>query len=107
MADDFYLDEPAFEGVTDGMLVTGNNLTTAYTDLDGVLLATQGCWGDDEIGKAFEGNYWENAEKVRTGMDGAGDGIVETSRSARLTARDLASVDEQTAKWLDSQIEEQ
>jgi hypothetical protein len=107
MADNFYLDEPAFDGVTDDMLVTGSNLTTAHGKLNRVLLATQGCWGDDDIGKAFEGKYWENAEKVRTGMDGAGEGIVETSKSARKTARDLSSVDEQTAKWLDSQIEEE
>jgi hypothetical protein len=107
MADDFYLDEPAFEGVTDNILVTGTNLNTAYGKLNGVLLSTQGCWGDDDIGKAFEGNYWENAEKVRTGMDGAGDGIVETSKNARKSAQYLSTLDEENARYIDSQVEEE
>lgn len=107
MADDFYLDESAFEGVTDSLVTTGMNLDDAVKELNDVLLATEGCWGDDEIGKAFASNYWAIAEQVRTGMEGAGTGIVETARTMRKSAADLASVDEQTAKSLDSQIQEQ
>jgi hypothetical protein len=107
MAENFYLDEPALDGVADGVLVTGTNFTTAHTKLNDTLLATQGCWGDDDIGKAFEGNYWENAEKVRTGTEGAGEGLVGTSKNMKKSAANLASVDEETAKRLDSQIEEE
>jgi hypothetical protein len=107
MAENFFLDEPAFEGVTDGMVVAGTNLNTAYVALDGVLTATQGCWGDDDIGKAFEKNYWENAEEVWTGMETAGEGINGTAQGARRKARDLASLDERNAKWLDSQVPEE
>ncbi|TDV42172.1 hypothetical protein [Actinophytocola oryzae] len=107
MAENFYLDEPALDSVADGILVTGTNFTSAYKDLDGVLTATQGCWGDDEIGKAFEKNYWENGEKVWTGTEGAGEGLTETSKNMKKSAANLSSVDEETAKWLDSQIEEE
>jgi hypothetical protein len=107
MADNFYLDEPAFEGVTDSMLVTGTNLGTDYDNLNGVLLATQGCWGDDEIGKAFEGNYWEDAEDIRVKLAPAGEGLVTSAKGVRGKARDLASLDEENARWLDSQVEEE
>jgi hypothetical protein len=107
MAENFYLDEPAFEGVADNILVSGTNLGTAYGKLNDVLLATQGCWGDDDIGKAFEKNYWENAEEVRVGMANAGEGLVETSKNVRKKAEVLADLDERNAKWLDSQVGEE
>ncbi|MFL6119321.1 hypothetical protein [Actinophytocola sp.] len=104
MAENFYLDEPAFEGVTDDLLVTGTNFKTAHTKLNGVLTAYQGCWGDDEIGMAFQNNYWENAEKVREGTENGGEGLIETARTSRKSAEYLSSVDEQTAQYLDSQV---
>jgi hypothetical protein len=104
MADQFYLDEPALEGVTDSMIVAGTNLDTAWKKLDGVLTATQGCWGDDDIGKAFEGNYWEKADEVWTATEHAGEGINGTADYVRKKARYLEGLDERNARYIDSQL---
>ncbi len=101
MAKDFYLDESAFGSVVGGLDGTGHGLKGDQVRLSTTLDQYTGCWGDDEIGKAFENNYWANAEKIRLGTGDAADGIIGTAESAGETAEILASVDEETARRLD------
>lgn len=104
MADEFFLDESQFRGVTSDIRSTGSKLQAAHRTLNDTLGQFQGCWGDDDIGKAFEGNYWANAEKVRIGLAEAGPGLVTTGDNVQKKADQLADVDDETADWLDKQV---
>ncbi|MFC5291147.1 hypothetical protein ACFPM7_29200 [Actinokineospora guangxiensis] len=101
MAKDFYLDGQEFGVVTGDLRRTGSNLGDDQARLTTTLSQYTGCWGDDEIGKAFETNYWGNSEKVRLGSGTAAEGIVNTADSAKKTGEVLTSVDEETARRLD------
>jgi hypothetical protein len=105
MADEFYLDPDKFRVVSRDLGQAGTDLKAAQQRLSGILVQYTGAWGSDDIGKAFETNYYANAEMVRTGAGTAGDGIVDSARSAQQSADNLASVDEESAKKLDAQTE--
>lgn len=107
MADNFFLDGTEFEGVTDDLRSTGSDLKADQLLLSNTLVRYNGCWGDDEIGKAFEKNYWGNAEEIRLGTATAGDGIIGTADGAKQSAENLLSVDEATAKWMDEHTKPQ
>lgn len=103
MSDDFYLDAPAFAGFAKDLRGTGSTFTSAQERLSDTLARYTGCWGDDEIGKAFESNYWENSEKVRVGAGQAGHGIVGTADNAERSGEVLSGVDTETAGRIDAQ----
>lgn len=102
MADEFYLDPERFRVVSRDLHDVGTDLKAAQRRLSGILDQYTGAWGSDDIGKAFEKNYYENAEKVRTGSGKAAHGIVETAGNAQKSANNLASLDEESAKKLDA-----
>jgi hypothetical protein len=105
MADDFFLDNSQFRRVTNDLHSTGSDLVANSDSLVSELDSYVGCWGSDDIGKGFEENYWVNAQALLTGLEGAGDGVIETADYAQQSADNLESVDEETARWLDSQTE--
>jgi len=102
MADDFYLDPDGFRGVSCDLRQTGTDLKAAQQRLSDILGQYTGAWGSDDIGKAFEKNYYPNAEKVRTGAGTGADGIVDSAGDAQKSADNLASVVEDSAKQLDA-----
>jgi len=103
MADKFYLDPDEFREVSRDLREAGTDLKAAQRRLSRILDQYTGAWGSDDIGKAFETNYYENAEKVRIGAGKAGDAIVDTAGSAQKAANNLASLDEESARKLDAQ----
>lgn len=103
MAEDFYLDEDGMRGVTGGMRFSGEEMKSAFTDLENGLAPFVGCWGNDEIGKAFEKNYWPNASMMLDGYRPAGDDMVKGADVTMDNVTYFASLDEDNAKWLDSQ----
>lgn len=102
MADEFYLDPDRFRAVSRDLREVGTDLNAAQRRLSGILDQYTGAWGSDDIGKAFEGNYYENAEKVRIGSGKAARGIIATAGNAQKSANNLASLDEESAKRLDA-----
>jgi hypothetical protein len=103
MAEDFYLDEDGVVHFAKGLKRTGNRLTDSYEELTNTLTGYVGCWGDDEIGKGFEKNYWDNSQELIEGMKGGGEGLVDSANGAKKSAHYFADLDLHTAKWLDSQ----
>jgi hypothetical protein len=102
MADEFYLDPAEFRVVSRNLRDAGADLKAAQQRLSDVLEQYTGAWGSDEIGKAFEKNYYENAEKVRIGSGKAAGGIIKTADGAQKSADTLASLDEESARRLDA-----
>lgn len=103
MAEDFYLDEDGVVHFAKGLKRTGNRLTDSYDELTNTLTDYVGCWGDDEIGKGFEKNYWDNSQELIDGMKDGGEGLVDSANGAKKSAHYFADLDLRTAKWLDSQ----
>lgn len=103
MADDFYLDEDGVVRFAKGLKRTGRRLEDSYEELTNTLTGYVGCWGNDEIGKGFETNYWDNSQKLLEGMGPAGEGLVDSANNTKKTARYFADLDLNTAKRLDSQ----
>ena len=103
MPDEFYLDPAEFRVVSRDLLDAGTDLEAAQRRLSDVLDHYSGAWGSDDIGKAFETNYYENSEKVRIGSGKVAGGIIKTARGAQKSADTLASLDEESAKRLDAQ----
>jgi hypothetical protein len=101
MADKFYLDEDAFDDFARDLREIGKEFDLGQRELAQTLNMYTGAWGNDEIGKAFEKNYWENAEKVREGTEDAGEGVVDTARQSKKFAHYLDSLDEETARKMD------
>lgn len=102
MPDDFYLDPAEFRVVSRDLRDAGRDLEAAQRRLSDVLDQYTGAWGSDDIGKAFEKNYYENAEKVRIGSGKAAGGIIDTARNSQKSADNLASLDEESARRLDA-----
>jgi hypothetical protein len=103
MAEDFYLDEDGVVHFAKGLKRTGHRLSDSYDELTNTLTGFVGCWGDDEIGKGFEKNYWDNSQELIEGMSEAGEGLVDGGKDAKKMAHNFADLDLKTAKWLDSQ----
>jgi hypothetical protein len=105
MADEFFLDEDEHREFTKSLENIGLGLISDHQTLSDKLAPYQGAWGTDEIGKAFEGNYLVNAEDLMAATKGAGEALVETAKYSQESADYLASVDDETARWIDSQTE--
>jgi hypothetical protein len=88
MGEKFRLDPEALDSANGEFHVVGETLGTAFHTLAGVLDEHDGCWGSDDIGKAFEKNYKAPATEVRTysgdavtGMGELYDGVAESSET--------------------------
>jgi hypothetical protein len=107
VAQDFYLDEDDVDKVVRRMRHTGDEMAESFALLDSTLTEYVGCWGDDKIGKAFQGGYWENSQKMLNGYREAGANINDSAKNLADGADLLATVDKDTARRLDSEMTEQ
>ncbi|WP_143517406.1 hypothetical protein [Pseudonocardia sp. MH-G8] len=101
MADRFELDENDAVAAGERAQTAGRRLLDAHRDLVTVLNDREGCWGDDDIGKAFANKYVqvadgtrENTNVLATNFSDAGTYIVDV-------AGELADVDEGNARRID------
>ncbi len=74
------VDIPEVNAASKNLDVISDQLEDAVASLKRRLAVVDGCWGDDEAGKAFAKNYLPNAE--------------ETLKNSNLTVESLASVAE-------------
>lgn len=107
MGEQFRLDPEGLADANAELLVTGNTLGRAYDSLVLVLDDHHGCWGDDDIGKAFAKNYVDPATEVRDGAKGSVDGIRELHDGVDESSTTFQSVDEESAIQIDSSVTEQ
>lgn len=102
MADNFYLDPEGMSRATGKLRDLGNRLEGSFKKLEGVLDQHDGCWGGDDIGKAFEKNYVPAATEARKGAGDAAHAIVQTSDDADKSSKVFQSVDEKEAQRIDA-----
>lgn len=107
MGESFRLDPEGLDNANAELLVVGNALGTAFDNLVLVLDDHHGCWGDDDIGKAFAKNYVDPATEVRDGAEGAVEGIHELHEGVEESSTTFQSVDEESAIQIDRSVTEQ
>jgi hypothetical protein len=88
MGEKFRLDSEALDSANSEFHIVGETFGRAFDTLAGVLDDHDGCWGTDDIGKAFAKNYVASATEVRgyskgavTGMGELYDGVAESSKT--------------------------
>ncbi|MDT8912077.1 hypothetical protein [Amycolatopsis sp. PS_44_ISF1] len=104
MADDFYLDEGAYDGIMDDLKTVGTAYGDGFRKLTAVLDQYDGAWGGDDIGKAFAEKYIEEGH-VNDHVNNYGqgeEGLVESAKNGKESAKTLAELDYENAKDLDS-----
>jgi hypothetical protein len=104
MAESFRLDPSGLETANSEFLGTGNTLGDAYDNLILVLDDHHGCWGDDDIGKAFAKNYVTSADEVRTAAKECVDGMHELHEGVTESLETFQSVDEESAIEIDKSV---
>jgi hypothetical protein len=106
MGENFRLDPEGLDNANAELLVVGNTFGAAYDNLVLVLDDHHGCWGDDDIGKAFAKNYVDSAREVRDGAKGSVDGIHELHDGVDESSTTFQSVDEESAILIDRSVTE-
>ncbi|MCX2731503.1 WXG100 family type VII secretion target [Saccharopolyspora sp. NFXS83] len=81
MAEDFYLDPDGMHDVNQRIKTAHDELATAFDELTSELAELHGCWGTDDVGKAFEKNYDEPAKNIDEGSKGILEGVDELTVS--------------------------
>ena len=97
MAKDFYLDPERLEAANSKIRAAHGGLESAFQDLTGILDDHHGCWGDDDIGKAFEKNYTEPEKSIREASKVLIEGVDGTADQIATNVRDFQELDQQNA----------
>jgi hypothetical protein len=101
VADRFELDESDAHAAGNRAETAGERLLAAHRELVAVLNDREGCWGDDDIGKAFAKNYVGMADGTRENTEILGTNLSDVGEGIRVIASDLADVDEDNARRID------
>ncbi|GAA4531754.1 hypothetical protein [Amycolatopsis samaneae] len=108
MADEFYLDEAAYDGIMTDLQSIGHGIGSSFQTLADVLLEHDGAWGTDDIGKAFAKKYLgegpdDGARADVVALGGVEENLDKSAEIGKKNARNFASVDRETAKKMDLQ----
>ena len=101
MADRFELDESEAVDTGERAQDAGRRLLDAHRDLVAVLDDHEGCWGDDDIGKAFANKYVEIADGTRENTSVLAANFSDAGTYIVDVAGELADVDEDNARRID------
>lgn len=80
---------------------------SALADLTGVLKAHEGCWGEDQIGKAFERKYQGPADDVKEYAADTDETVSKLPGILKKAAESFQQVDADGAKRIDQSLADQ
>lgn len=86
-------DVPGVHGMADRLESAGDRLADVLKGLQRDLGAVHGCWGDDEAGKAFEGNYVGPAEQQLADIGTTAETLGTVADNLRLIADAFQQLD--------------
>ncbi|MCA1185266.1 WXG100 family type VII secretion target [Saccharopolyspora sp. 6T] len=98
MADDFYLDPDGMRAANQRIKTAHSEMEAAFDELSAELAELYGCWGNDDVGKAFEENYKEPEKNIKEGSKGILDGVDELTGSLDEAVDEFVEVDEQNRR---------
>lgn len=101
VADRFELDEDEAIRAGERAESAGDRLKKAHGNLDSLLSARHGCWGTDDIGKAFEKSYLEYADPLRKNTGPLGENFSGVGEFTTGMAQEFRKVDDDNADQID------
>jgi hypothetical protein len=104
VADRFELDENGAVEAGERARSAGQALLAAHRKLVAVLDDHDGCWGDDDLGRAFANKYVQVADGTRENTEVLATNLVDTGTYIVNAARKLADVDEDNARRIDGLV---
>lgn len=100
MADRFFLDPDAAHAAFARLRTAGEQLLAEHRSLTTILESRHGCWGDDDIGRAFAKNYVDFAAATRTNTELLGENAVAVADYGDGMTDDLVGVDADNARQI-------
>ena len=91
------IDVPGTQRVADRVESAAETYSAALTALHSVLDQHDGCWSDDEMGKAFAKNYVDTAKQALDDGKTAADTGTTMATDLRTAATQLSNQDEDNA----------
>ncbi|MFC9250960.1 hypothetical protein [Amycolatopsis thailandensis] len=104
MAEKFFLDPGGLAEATGRLRALGDRLDQAHRRLADTLHHHDGCWGEDEIGKAFSKNYVPAAANTLEGVREAGPALGAFAGTADKASENFSRVDRDTAARMDASV---
>lgn len=101
MAEKFRLDPEGLDAANGAFGVVGSKFSGAFDTLTGILDAHHGCWGTDDIGKAFETNYVQPSGEVIGYAKDAVGGFTDLHDGVKESRDTFTSVDQDNAEKID------
>ncbi|MFC3456259.1 hypothetical protein [Amycolatopsis speibonae] len=107
MTENFRLDVEALEQVALKLGGAEECFAAALGELNVQLAGADGCWGDDEIGKAFEKKYCGSAEQSQVSAVELGEVTARVPSVLRTAAERFIDVDQASARKIDQALAEE
>ncbi len=104
MAEQFFLDEDEVSAAAKELRAVGGRLDDLSKWLIGGLDMTRGCWGDDDIGKAFAKNYLKYADVGEMGSAAAAANADAMGENIMKLSEQFVGLDEEAARRMDKSI---
>ncbi|WP_224390432.1 WXG100 family type VII secretion target [Pseudonocardia sp. ICBG1293] len=101
MADRFEIDEDEAIRAGERAGSAGDRLQKAHRNLASLLEARHGCWGTDDVGKAFDNSYSKYADPLRVNTEPLGENFSGVGEFTVNMAREFRKVDEDNADRID------
>ena len=106
MVEKFRLDSQGVTSATGKLTAANDRLSEAFGKLDAVLQQHDGCWGTDDIGKAFDGGYAKPAAQVTTSIKTATDNTGKTGKNLNQEVTGFEAMDYEAASRIDAASEQ-
>jgi hypothetical protein len=101
VVDRFELDEDAALDAGERAMSAGERLLEAHRALVAVLEENDGCWGDDDIGKAFANKYVNLADVTRANTEILAVNLAGVGDFINSAVADFKATDEDNARAVD------
>ncbi|MEU6191961.1 hypothetical protein [Nocardia sp. NPDC047038] len=93
MNDEFRLDPDTLRRDGARLAELGERVGRTYAELQDCLAATNGCWGDDDLGEAFAKDFTPRADQLLASLRAMEESLRGTSQQVADAALDFESVD--------------
>ncbi|RSN04059.1 hypothetical protein DMC63_39950 [Streptomyces sp. WAC 05977] len=102
MPETFRLDPEGASAAAARLGALGEMLQNSLRVLEGTLDDHHGCWGKDDIGKAFANNYVPPSDEARQGARAAAEGTVQLEDGIKKSVEVLKDLDQASAARIDA-----
>jgi hypothetical protein len=101
VAERFSLDPEDARRAAESIRAAGEELLAAHRQLLEELASLHGCWGDDELGRAFEKSYVSNAETTKENTGILATNVVNVGNYVIDMVKEFTQTDAEYAQRID------